>query len=366
MKKTLKALFFTTLASAFIFASCNEKKSTTSESTSTQKSVQTSNKQKTIRIIYQTGNLCGAPVHIAMKNGLFDEEFSKIGQKAEYVLLNVAETSVGELVASKKADAGFGLYATQIPSIENGLPLVFVSGIHTGCTKYYVKKDSPINSIADLRGKKIGVPGLSDSSVMTMKRLLLKNKIGVTVDNAEVEFLQFAGSDLPIALDKGSVDVIGLHDPLATKSEIAYGLKKIFDTGLDEQYKYDYCCMIFVTQDLIKNNPEGAAAYVRAMQKASAFVEAEPVKAAEIQITNDMVAGDLDFNSKLLADLNYVPSKANGKKTFVNAVFELQQAGVLKKETDVVKLVSEHFKDLDGVPESYTYDSATKTYTEVK
>lgn len=361
MKKLSKTLLFAISLLTLVFAGCKEKNASSAES----KTSSTNNNQKVIRIIYQTGNLCGAPVHIAMKNGLFDEELGKIGQKAEYVLLNVAETSVGELVASKKADAGFGLYATQIPSLENGLPLVFVSGIHTGCTKYYVKKDSPINSIADLRGKKIGVPGLTDSSVMTMKRLLIKEKIGVTVDNAEVEFLQYSGSDLPIALDKGSVDVIGFHDPLATKAELAYGLKKIFDTGLDEQYKYDYCCQIFVTQDLINTNPEGAAAYVRAMQKASAFVEAEPVKAAEIQIVNDMVAGDLDFNAKLLEELNYVPSKANGRKTFVNAAFELQTAGVLKKETDVLKLVSDHYKTLDGVPESYTYDSKTGTYTEV-
>ena len=43
--------------------------------------------QKVVRINYQTGNLCGAPVHVAWKLGLFDEELAKIGQKAEYVVV---------------------------------------------------------------------------------------------------------------------------------------------------------------------------------------------------------------------------------------------------------------------------------------
>lgn len=355
MKKFLTAVF---AVFVILFFGCKEK-------TNSSVSKKADKEQKVVRIIYQSGNLCGAPVHIAMMNGLFEEELEKIGQKAEYIHLDVGQTSVAELVSSNKADAGFGLYATQIPSLENGLPIVFVSGIHTGCTKYYVSKDSPINSIKDLKNKTIGIPGLSDSSVMTMRRLLLRNGIN-SKDNAEISFIQYPASELPLALEKGSVDVIGLHDPVATKSEIAYDLKKIFDTGLDEQFKYDYCCQIFVTQDLIDSNPEGAAAYVRAMQKASAFVEAEPRKAAEIQIVNDLVSGDLDFNAKLLEELNFIPSKSNGLKTFVTAAFELQQAGVLKTTTDISKLVSEHYKSLDGVPESYTYDPKTGIYTEIE
>ena len=319
--------------------------------------------QKVVRINYQTGNLCGAPVHVAWKLGLFDEELAKIGQKAEYVAQVEGGATLAEMIASGKVDAGYGLYATQLQAIENGLPISFTSGIHIGCTKYYVRAD--IYSAADLRGKKIGVPGLADSSVMNLKRKLMDVGIGVTADNLEVEFLAYASSDLAIALNNGAVDVIGAHDPIATKGEQAYGFRKILDTGTDEKFVKEYCCQQFVTHKLLRENPEGAAAVTRALQKAAAFVEAEPRAAAQLQIENDLVAGDLDFNAALLEELNYQPSRSLGKKTFDNAARQLQTAGILKAETDIEKFIEQGYIELFGVPDGYIYDSATKTYKEI-
>lgn len=208
--------------------------------------------QKVVRINYQTGTLCAAPVHIAMKKGLFEEELAKIGQKAEYVNVVEGGPTLAELIGSGKVDAGYGLYATQLQAIENGLPISYTSGIHIGCTKYYVRADSDIQSVKDLRGKKIGVPGLADSSVMNLKRKLLDVGIGVTADNNEVEFLAYSSSDLAIALNNGAVDVIGAHDPVATRGELAYGFRKILDTGTDEKFVHEYCCQQFVTHKLLK------------------------------------------------------------------------------------------------------------------
>ena len=321
--------------------------------------------QKIVRINFQTGSLCGAPVHVAWKLGLFDEELAKIGQKAEYVQVVEGGATLAEMIASGKVDAGYGLYATQLQAMENGLPISFTSGIHIGCTKYYVRADSDIYSAADLRGKKIGVPGLADSSVMNLKRKLMDEGIGVTADNLEVEFVAYASADLAIALNNGAVDVIGAHDPIATKGEQAYGFRKILDTGIDEKFVKEYCCQQFVTHKLIKENPEGAAAVTRALQKAAAFVEAEPRIVAQLQIENDLVAGDLDFNAALLDELNYRPSHSLGKKTFVDASRQLQEAGILKATTDLDKFIEQGYVELPGVPDGYIYDSATKTYKEI-
>lgn len=352
-----KSLFIMAAAVVLMLAGCS-KKSASADGTS-------GSAQKVVRINYQTGNLCGAPVHVAWKLGLFDEELAKIGQKAEYVVVVEGGATLAEMIASGKVDAGYGLYATQLQAIENGLPISFTSGIHIGCTKYYVRADSDIYSAADLRGKKIGVPGLADSSVMNLKRKLMDVGIGVTADNLEVEFLAYASSDLAIALNNGAVDVIGAHDPIATKGELAYGFRKILDTGIDEKFSKEYCCQQFVTHKLLRENPEGAAAVTRALQKAAAFVEAEPRAAAKLQIENDLVAGDLDFNAALLEELNYQPSRSLGKKTFDNAARQLQTAGILKAETDIEKFIETGYIELFGVPDGYIYDSATKTYKEI-
>lgn len=330
-----------------------------------KKGAEASPSQKVVRINFQTGNLCGAPVHVAMKMGLFDEELAAIGQRAEYVQVVEGGATLGEMIASGNVDAGYGLYATQLQAMENGLPISFTSGIHVGCTKYYVRADSPIQSVADLRGKKVGVPGLADSSVMNLKRKLMDVGIGVTAENNEVEFVAYASADLAIALNNGAVDVIGAHDPVATKGELAYGFRKILDTGTDEKFRNEYCCQQFVTHKLLRENPEGAAAVTRAMQKASAFVEAEPRAAAKLQIDNDLVAGDLDFNAALLEELNYIPSRSLGRRTFDAAARQLQSAGILKAATNMDKFVEQGYIELFGVPDGYTYDPATKTYSEI-
>lgn len=353
MKKSIVITTAALAMASFALAGCNKKSASTGAA------------QKVVRINFQRGGLCAAPVHVAWKMGLFEEELAKIGQKAEFVEVVEGGATLAEMIGSGKVDAGYGLYATQLQAMENGLPISYTSGIHIGCTKYYVKGDSPINSVADLRGKKIGVPGLADSSVMNLKRKLMDVGIGVSAENNEVEFLAYASSDLAIALDKGAVDVIGAHDPVATKGELAYGFKKILDTGIDEKFVHEYCCQQFVTHKLLKENPEGAAAVTRALQKASAFVEAEPRLAAQLQIENDLVAGDLDFNAALLEELNFIPSRSLGKKTFDSAARQLQEVGILKKTTDMDKFVNAGYVALEGVPDGYVYDKETKTYKEI-
>ena len=338
------------LLSSLVLTSCEKKASSA---------------QKVVRINFQTGTLCAAPVHVAMKMGLFEEELAAIGQKAEYVQVVEGGATLAEMIASGKVDAGYGLYATQMQAIENGLPISYTSGIHVGCTKYYVRADSNIHSVKDLRGAKIGVPGLADSSVMNLKRKLMDVGIGVTAENNEVEFLAYASSDLAIALNNGAVDVIGAHDPVATKGERAYNFRKILDTGIDEKFVNEYCCQQFVTHKLLRENPEGAAAVTRALQKASAFVEAEPRLAAQLQIENNLVAGDLDFNAELLEELNFIPSRSLGKKTFDKAARQLQEAGILKKSTDIEKFIAQGYIELFGVPDGYSYDKETKTYKEI-
>lgn len=76
MKKSIYAVGLALVALA-AFVSCSKKEASADAGSSSE--------QKIVRINFSTGSLCHAPVHVAMKLGLFDEELEKIGQKAEYV-----------------------------------------------------------------------------------------------------------------------------------------------------------------------------------------------------------------------------------------------------------------------------------------
>lgn len=315
-----------------------------------------------LKIGTANGSLCLAPLHVADDLGYFKDEFEAADIKYELVEIDLQQAS--ELIASGKIDACVGLSGSLIPQIDSGLDITFTGGLHTGCTKYYVSEDSDITSLKDLKGKKIGVPGISDSSVIALKRKLFDLGIGVSTANMEIELVVYNMTDLPLALENGAVDAIALHDPVATSAENEYGFKKILDLTEDEKFAKEYCCQIYVSTNASQNYPEAAAAYTRALLKASAYVQADPEGAAKLQIDNNQCSGDLETNTKLLSSYNYTPSVSLAKQTFRDASDELIRIGDMTEGRDLEEFTKEHFKVLDGVPDSYQYNP-DGTFSEV-
>ena len=232
------------------------------------------------------------------------------------------------------------------------------------------KNAQKVFCLPDLKGRKtkVGVIGLSDSSIMSFKRKL--RELGVIAEGpeAEVEFIVYGASDLPLALKKGAVDVIALHDPTAALAEEEYDFKKLLDTAQDPKFAVEYCCIAFVSLKLWKENPEGAAAFTRAVARGSAFVSANPREAARLQLAKDIVTGNIDFNAKLLDTYSHIPSRKATLRTFKRVATELQQTGVLKKKLDIDKFIKAHFADFESkgikVPDGYAYDLKTDTFKE--
>lgn len=319
-------------------------------------------KRADVIITYSRGSLCLAPIQIAAANGYFEEEFKKADYT--YSFVEVDPGTAPELIAAGKADASATLSASNILPIQNGLNITFTGGLHTGCTKYFVKKGSPIKTVEDLKGKKIGVISQGDSATINIKRILAAKGFKVEGNGADIEILFFPQTDLPLALENGAIDVAGMHDPVAYKSQQAYGFETLIDTLTDGKFSTEYCCQAYVTTDLVRNKPEAAAAYTRAILKGAAFVQANPEETAKIQIANHFVEGDPELNGKILKILNYNPGIKNAKQTVANITNELKEIGLLDKEVNTSKFISEHFTILSGVPESYIYN-AGGTFTEV-
>ena len=344
LKKLFSVVLVLTLLSALLLTGCGKQGSGKSGD------------DYVFRIGTANGSLCLAPLHVAADNGYFEEEFKN--------LVEIDLNQTADLITSGKIDACVGLAGSYIPQIDSGLEIAFTTGIHTGCTKYYTKADSGIEDMADLKGKKIGVPGMSDSSVVALKRILHGLGIGVSGNNMEIELVVYNLTDLPLALENGAVDAVALHDPVAASAESEYGFKKLFDLTEDGQFANEYCCAVFVTTEAAAEHPEAAATYTRALMKASAYVQAEPENSAKLQIDNNQCSGELENNAKLLASYNYQPSVSAMEETFRNACTDLLEIGDLKEGRDIDQFTSEHVVKFDGVPDSYVYND-DGTFTSV-
>jgi NitT/TauT family transport system substrate-binding protein len=282
-------------------------------------------------------DLCLAPLHIAIEKGFLEAE----GLKFEAIKIESAVSA--EAIAGNQVDAGFGLLAKFIQPLENGLPLKFTSGIHTGCIKIVTAQNSDVNSLSDLRGKKVGVPGLMASPSVIAKRAIAAAGVGVTGNNLEVDFVVYSNSDLYVALGKGAIDAVAGGDPGVSVAVKENNLKVLLDTATDAKFKNEYCCLSFVTAPLAEKHPEIAAKFTRAVLKASEWVEQNPLEAANIQIEKNYVAGDAEFNASLLASYSFKPSVQGGYDALKNTVDEFKALHLLNDETDPQKLIENSF-----------------------
>lgn len=349
MKKSFlgRAVFALGLASLFVFSSCGKKKET----------------EFTFKIGTANSSLCPAPLHVAIDLGIFEEEFSAAGLKHEVIEIDMQQATT--LVVAKKIDATLGLAGSLLPQIDNGLDVKFLSGVHTGCTKFYVKADSPYKTVADLRGKTIGLCGVQDSSTIVFQRKFFDLGYKAFGADAEFKIAVYGLTDLPLALENDAVDAVGLHDPIGYLAEKNYGFRKILDTTEDEKFSQEYCCMTFVSSETAEKYPEHTKAFIRAMLKASAYVQAEPYKTAELQIFNNRLSGDVEQNAYLLKSYNYTPSVQLARKTVYDSIDQLVDMGVLQNVAQKDKFVNEHFIAYSDVPDSYVYKDGEYTETKV-
>lgn len=314
---------------------------------------QGSDKEYILKVGETQGALCHAPLQVAMENGYLDDE----GIKWERV--DFGNGDIQAALGAGTIDCGFGLVGKFIQPIENGLNIVITSGMHTGCTKLLVKADSGITSIADLKGKNIGVSSLASSEAITAKRALHSAGIDVSADSNEVSFSVYSVTDQPVALLNGAVDAISTPDPVATNSAKEYGFITLLDTAVTQPYADEYCCVSFVSTELAEEHPDIAAAFTRAVLKASAWVEEHPEETAQLQIDANYVSGDVAANAEILKGYRYIPSVQGGYDALVNVSTDLHDIGILKSETDVDAMVQHAFKFFEDVPDSYSVNGDT-------
>lgn len=309
-----------------------------------------------LRFAYH-GNLCGALIYMAIENGYFADENIELEQ------VTVDAAHVGEAIGADQVDVGMELLGKMLQPIENGLPIKFTTVVHTGCQKLLVPGDSDIKTVADLRGKNIGVPGLADAGTLITKRSLNAEGIDISDGSSEVTFTVFSRNDLAQVLQNKAVDAIVLGDPQAAVAQEQYGLTALIDTATDPTYKDKYCCDAFVTSKLAEENPEAAAAFTRAVQKGAQWVEEHPEETAKIIVDKKYTAGDADLLAAILETYNYKPSVQGGYDALKLGAEQLTEIGILKEGTDATKFADNAYIFFDDVPDAPESDASNDNAT---
>jgi NitT/TauT family transport system substrate-binding protein len=297
------------------------------------------------------GGLCEAPFYIAIAKGFYEAE----GLKYEWV--NLEPGTAMNLLTTGQIDVTNNLLATLIQPIANGLDVKIPLAIHTGCVKVLVAPDSPIKTAADFRPvngvkKKIGVPSLNSSTKVIPSRVLASLGLKVDGDNADVEWIIYPSAELPLALERGLVDAIGSGDPTASIIENEGKARVVINNATDEGLKDEFCCVAPFRAQTIADHPETAAKFLRAIQKASKWVQENPDETTQILFENKYIAGDPLVNAQVLKSFNYKASVSQAHTAIDRNARELQQIGLVAADVDVNALVKNTFYAVPGVPDS--------------
>ena len=157
--------------------------------------------------------------------------------------------------------------AHAIHSASMGQPVVLVAALCNKCSALAVKKDAGIESVRDLKGKKIGyVPG-------TMHEILLRETLtrnGLS-PQADVHLLRVDFFDMGLALSQGDIHAFLSGEPFPTLAE-----EKGYGTILSYPYYGDAIGDInagmLVTRQFVDRHPKKVLRLVRAHAQASRYL----------------------------------------------------------------------------------------------
>lgn len=318
-----------------------------SAETAAAKAVSTEDK-KPIKILYSAG-LCGIPLHLAKQLQFYEAEGLVEGVDYEYL---TSSTPGVEMLSAGQADVTFGLIAAMLAPLDNGLEAKTVLGVHTGCIQIVAGKETGITDITGLKGKKIGVEQLASSSHIVTQRALASVGIGSTADKMEVEFVVFSKDNLPLALKNGAVDAIAIGDPQATILVNEGSGVSIFNSATSDLLKDEYCCALWVRNEALEKNPDQIAKVVQAIQKTSAWIDQNVDLAAEIQLDNEWLVGDLEIDRHTISTFKYLPSVSGVKEALTRNILDMKELGLIKADTDAEALAKNSFFLLEGVPDN--------------
>jgi len=177
-------------------------------------------KPAVIRLDYAYYN----PVSLVLKNkGFLEQELAPDGISVEWTQ-SLGSNKALELLNSKSVDFGSTAGAAALIGKANGNPIkaIYVYS-RPEWTALVVRKDSPIQTVQELKGKKIAVTRGTDPHIFLLRAL---HEAGLTEKDVQLVVLQHPEGR--IALEKGDVDAWAGLDPMMAQTELQKGSRLLY------------------------------------------------------------------------------------------------------------------------------------------
>jgi NitT/TauT family transport system substrate-binding protein len=194
---------------------------------------------------------------------------SKFSQSGEIFLPRMFQgfPEIKEALISNRVQAAFIVAPLALALKAQGVPIKVVYLGHRYGSAVVVRKDGPIKTFADMRGRTIAIP-----SRFSDERLLLFRAMKVFgINPGEIKMLEMAPPDVSSALAARAIDAFVMGEPFPSQAEMAGFGRVLFQA---REYWPDYMsCILVVRQDLIDTRPEAVQVLVDGIARSGLWLD---------------------------------------------------------------------------------------------
>ncbi|WP_276487752.1 aliphatic sulfonate ABC transporter substrate-binding protein [Ectopseudomonas mendocina] len=214
-----------------------------------------------------------APTSLVLKQqGLLEKALAPQGIAVKWVFSQGSNRSL-EYLNGGSTDFASTAGLAAVLSRANGAPIntVYVAS-RPEWTALVVPKDSPVQSLADLKGRKVAATKGTDPFLF-----LLQSLQQAGLDKNDVEIVHLQHPDGRVALERGDVQAWAGLDPLMAASELQAGSRLLYRNRDFNSYS-----VLSVTEKFAKEQPELIKQVIAAYEQARQWAIANPDALAQL------------------------------------------------------------------------------------
>ena len=226
-------------------------------------------------------SIMGAPDVIAIRQGYFKQAGLEVDHRKFFLGKEGRDAMIaGAIDINATAPTPF------LIGLDKGVPYtsVAVNSMICAATHIVALKSSDINSVSQLRGKRIGLPKGTITEYVFMARAA--PSYGLKPGDFQVANIPDPKDMMPSLIAK-AIDMASLGEPYSSIGEHDGTLRIV-----EDYCKYDPLpFMLTATNKVIKDNPDAVVAYLRGWLRAVRFLKEEPQKAAAVYVEEQKSLG---------------------------------------------------------------------------
>jgi NitT/TauT family transport system substrate-binding protein len=222
----------------------------------------------TIRLAKNAG-ICIAPQYVA-REFLRAEGFTDV----RYV---ATEAGIGQSEAIGRGEVDFSLNfaAPVIIPLDAGTPITVIAGVHVGSFELFGQEG--IRSIADLRGKNVGVQGLGSGPQVFLAAMAAHVGLDPVRDIHWVTDPKVKPIEL---FADGKIDAFLGFPPEPQELHARHIGHVIVNSSVDRPWCQYFCCMLVGNREFVRSKPVATKRVVRAILKAADLCATQPERVA--------------------------------------------------------------------------------------